>query len=195
MPTPAPLPPPRGEWEPGLLELPSELRSDKLNCRASWEHIATKLGEVDSVAAGIHAAIESIEGMRDDVLAGMAMRHVSPPKCHALDRSSTREASPRADQSVQARQRPEDCGACSPAWHTCWRGTSDIARQVYSRGPRRGTAGVMVRKEATRQVRRLGTHHPRYSISHVICFSLLQRTLVLASGCESLRDSPHAAID
>ena len=52
MPLPAPLPAP-GEWESGLLTLPASLISDRLNVRADWEHIATRLADQAAVEAQV----------------------------------------------------------------------------------------------------------------------------------------------
>jgi hypothetical protein len=81
MPLPAPLPPPRGDWEPGLLTLPASQVTDRLNVRADWTHIATKLADQLHLQAQVRKEVAEIEGGPDDVISDMVLRHVSCRRC------------------------------------------------------------------------------------------------------------------
>ena len=76
MPLPVPLPAPRGDWEPGLLTLPASLVSDRLNVRAEWAHIETKLADRAHVESQVRKVVADIDGTPDDVIADMVIRHV-----------------------------------------------------------------------------------------------------------------------
>ena len=67
-------------WVPGLLELPaSETRRVQLSVRASWSHIASRLQDHTKVASTVRSAVAEIEGVPDEVLSDMVLRHVRTP--------------------------------------------------------------------------------------------------------------------
>ena len=67
-------------WVPGLLELPaSETRRVQLSVRASWSHIASRLQDRTKVASTVRSAVAEIEGVPDEVLSDMVLRHVRSP--------------------------------------------------------------------------------------------------------------------
>ena len=62
---------------PGLLELPaSEDRRAALAVRASWPLIARNLGDKPKVAVAVRERVEQIEGVTDEVITHMVLRHV-----------------------------------------------------------------------------------------------------------------------
>ena len=64
-------------WIPGLLALPeSEERRAALAVRAKWPHIASRLADRAAIAMGVRTAITESEGVADEVLTGMALRHL-----------------------------------------------------------------------------------------------------------------------
>lgn len=61
----------------GLLEWPAATpRSEQLQLRATWEHVTTKLRDRVKLASSVWAAVMSIEGVADEVLTDIILRHV-----------------------------------------------------------------------------------------------------------------------
>lgn len=65
-------------WVPGQLPPlpPSEERRVKLTVRAKWPHISTRLADHAKVALTVRGAVLQVEGVRDEVLTGMVLRHL-----------------------------------------------------------------------------------------------------------------------
>ena len=69
---------------PGLLELPhSEERRAALAVRATWTHMSQRLRDRATIGAGVRKAVAEIEGMPDEVLTSMVLRHLE--RCEELE--------------------------------------------------------------------------------------------------------------
>ena len=53
--------------------------ASQLSVRASWSHIASRLQDRTKVASTVRSAVAEIEGMPDEVLSDMVLRHVRSP--------------------------------------------------------------------------------------------------------------------
>ena len=63
--------------EPGLLELPfDEYRRSALAVRASWAVISQNLENRTKLTSSIRSSVEKIEGVQDDVITDLVLRHV-----------------------------------------------------------------------------------------------------------------------
>ena len=64
-------------WMPGLLSLPeSEQRRAALAVRATWSHIASRLADRATIATQVRVTIAESEGVADEVLVSMVLRHL-----------------------------------------------------------------------------------------------------------------------